>query len=157
MTIGVAARHRLEAALEPLRERAKSLRRQAEGATRDAVAAQARTVLASHGGGPLVAVLENADPPSLLVALDIARATRGELPVLFLSPDEANGKVAIAAGCPKEAIAKGLKAGDWVKVAAQACGGSGGGKPDLAQAGGKDPGKLLDAVRAAREWAAARG
>jgi alanyl-tRNA synthetase len=91
------------------------------------------------------------------VALDIARATRGELPVLFLSPDEANGKVAIAAGCPKEAIAKGLKAGDWVKVAAQACGGSGGGKPDLAQAGGKDPGKLLDAVRAAREWAAARG
>jgi alanyl-tRNA synthetase len=43
-----------------------------------------------------------------------------------------------------------------VKVAAQACGGSGGGKPDLAQAGGKDPGRLLDAVRAAREWATAR-
>jgi alanyl-tRNA synthetase len=156
MTIGVAARHRLEASLEPLRERAKALRRQAEGATRDAVAAQARSVLASHPGGPLVAVLENADPPSLLVALDIARATRGELPVLFLSPDEANGKVAIAAGCPQDAIAKGLKAGDWVKVAAQACGGSGGGKPDLAQAGGKDPGRLLDAVRAAREWATAR-
>jgi alanyl-tRNA synthetase len=85
-----------------------------------------------------------------------ARSARRRGP-LFLSPDERNGKVSIAASVPQSWIARGLKAGDWVKAAAQACGGSGGGKPDIAQAGGKDPGKTTDAVRAAREMAMAPG
>jgi alanyl-tRNA synthetase len=156
LTLSAVAKRSIETALEPLRERAKQLRKQTEGANRDAVVAQARGVVEAHGQGPLVATLELADNAALLAALDMARARRPELPVLFLSPDDAGGKVSIAAACPKEAIAKGLKAGDWVKTAAQACGGSGGGKPDLAQAGGKDPAKLTDAVRAAREFAAAR-
>ncbi len=156
LTLSATAKRRIEHALDPLRERAKSLRKQSEGATRDVVVTQARGVIEHHGDGPLVAVLESADNAALLVALDMVRAKRPEIAAMFLSPDEANGKVSIAASCPQTSIAKGLKAGEWVKAAAQACGGSGGGKPDLAQAGGKDPGKTTDAVRAAREWAIAR-
>jgi alanyl-tRNA synthetase len=153
LPLSVAARRRLEGLLEPLRERAKEIRKRHEGANRASVVAQARGVVEGHGDGACVAVLEDADPAALLAALDMARAKRPELPFLFLSPDDAGGKVAIAASCPKEAIARGLKAGDWVRTAAQACGGSGGGKPDLAQAGGKDPSRLLEAVRAARAFA----
>ena len=47
----------------------------------------------------------------------------------------------------------GLKAGDWVREAAQACGGKGGGKPDKAQGGGTEPAKLPDAINAARAFA----
>ena len=52
-----------------------------------------------------------------------------------------------------DAIAKGLKAGDWVKEAAKITGGGGGGRPNMAQAGGKDPAKLADALAAARTFA----
>ena len=54
---------------------------------------------------------------------------------------------------PAPLIKQGLKAGDWVKVAAQACGGNGGGRPDSAQAGGKDVALAEDAVKAARSHA----
>ena len=54
---------------------------------------------------------------------------------------------------PKTFIDLGLKAGDWVKQAAAACGGSGGGRPDMAQAGGKEPAKVPDAIAAARAYA----
>jgi alanyl-tRNA synthetase len=156
LTVSAVSRAAIEGAFERLRERAKTLRKAAEGANRDAVVAQARMFLDAHSAGPLIATIEDADNAALLAALDMARARRPEIAFLFLSPDEGGGKVSIAAACPKDAIAKGLKAGDWVKVTAQACGGSGGGKPDIAQAGGKDPAKLMDAVRAAREFAAAR-
>jgi alanyl-tRNA synthetase len=156
LTVSAVSKAAIEGAFEPLRERSKSLRKAAEGANRDAVVAQARMLVEAHTAGPLIATLEQADNAALLAALDMARARRPEIPCLLLSPDEAGGKISIAAACPKESIAKGLKAGDWVKVTAQACGGSGGGKPDIAQAGGKDPSKLMDAVRAAREFAVAR-
>jgi len=154
MTLSATSKRALERAVEPLRERSKLLRKNAEGASRDAVIAQARSVVEAHEDGPLVATLEDADNAALLAALDMAKARRPEIPFLFVSPDDVGGKVSIAAVCPKSSIEQGLKAGDWVKVTAQACGGSGGGKPDVAQAGGKDPTKLNAAVRAAREFAA---
>jgi alanyl-tRNA synthetase len=75
--------------------------------------------------------------------------------VLLLSADAQEGKVVIVAKVPKSLIAEGLKAGDWVKAAAQACGGGGGGRPDSAQAGGKDPARVEDAAEAARAHATA--
>jgi alanyl-tRNA synthetase len=50
-------------------------------------------------------------------------------------------------------IARGLKAGDWVREVAKAAGGGGGGRPQMAQAGGKDPSKLPDALNIARRTA----
>ena len=63
-------------------------------------------------------------------------------------------KVALLAAVPQPMIARGLKAGDWVKAAAQVVGGGGGGRPDMAQAGGKDPAKLPEALEVARTFAA---
>ena len=55
-------------------------------------------------------------------------------------------KLTFLAICGKEAIAKGMKAGELVKMVCSACGGSGGGKPDSAMGGGKEITKLDDAL-----------
>ncbi|GAB4451446.1 MAG: alanine--tRNA ligase [Armatimonadaceae bacterium] len=61
----------------------------------------------------------------------------------------ADGKVLFVAKASKDAVAKGIHAGNIVKAAAQAAGGGGGGRPDFAQAGGRDAAKLPDALAAA--------
>jgi len=154
--LGLVARARIAPQLAALRERAKSARRETSGAARDAAVTQARELAERHGARTeaLVAVLDGADAAAMMAAIDSARARLANVPILFLSPDADAGKVAIAATCPAGAIAAGLKAGDWVRAAAQACGGSGGGKPDTAQAGGKDPAKVNEAAEAARAMAA---
>jgi alanyl-tRNA synthetase len=58
--------------------------------------------------------------------------------------------VQLVANFAPEAVERGLNAGDVVRVAAQVAGGGGGGRPTLAQAGGKDPAKLPEALAAAR-------
>ncbi|MCW4680154.1 alanine--tRNA ligase [Bacillus pumilus] len=62
-----------------------------------------------------------------------------------------NGKVNISAGVTKDVIEKGLHAGKLVKQAAEICGGGGGGRPDMAQAGGKQPEKLEEALAIVEE------
>ncbi len=61
------------------------------------------------------------------------------------------GKILFTAACSKSAIAKGIKASDLVKSAAVICGGNGGGRPDLASAGGKDTSKLTEAINKIKE------
>ncbi len=56
-------------------------------------------------------------------------------------------RVSFAVSCSKSAVASGLKAGNLVKEAAMITGGNGGGRPDLAQAGGKDVTKIEEAVK----------
>ena len=56
------------------------------------------------------------------------------------------GKVNLAAGLTPDLIASGLHAGQWLKEVAPIVGGGGGGRPDLAQAGGKSPDKIADAL-----------
>jgi alanyl-tRNA synthetase len=55
-------------------------------------------------------------------------------------------KVVFVSGAGKEAVAKGVHCGKLVKAAAQVCSGNGGGKPDMAQAGGKDASKVQEAL-----------
>ena len=158
LEISAVARVEIDRAMEPLREKAKAARKQAEGANRDLAVAQAREIVDAHAKSSaptkaLIAMINGADAGALLAAIDTARAKLADTPVLFLSPDFDGGKVAIAATCPKSANDKGLKAGDWVKAAAQACGGAGGGRPDTAQAGGKDPSKTREALEAAGVFA----
>ena len=57
-----------------------------------------------------------------------------------------DGKVALTAAVSKELIEKGLNAGDCVKAAAKIVGGGGGGRPDLAEAGGRFEDKLDEAL-----------
>ena len=72
---------------------------------------------------------------------------------MLFAGDEIESKVSIIASVPETLIGKGLRAGDWVKLAAEICGGGGGGRPDSAQAGGKDPAKISQAIAQAREFA----
>ena len=69
--------------------------------------------------------------------------------VVVLATPLADGKVSIIAMATKEAVAKGIHAGKIVKEVAKLCGGGGGGRPDMAQAGGKDQTKLEGALKAA--------
>lgn len=66
---------------------------------------------------------------------------------VILLAAENNKKVQLAAGVSKDLIEKGLHAGHLIKEAASICGGGGGGRPDMAQAGGKDPQKIDEALQ----------
>ena len=63
-------------------------------------------------------------------------------------------KITFLAVCGKEAVAKGVKAGDIIKAIAPICGGKGGGKPDSAMGGGSDLLKLDDALAALDDFVA---
>ncbi len=65
-------------------------------------------------------------------------------------------KITFLAVCGKEAVAKGLKAGDLVKLVCTTCGGSGGGKPDSAMGGGKDVNKIDDALAQVDDYVASK-
>ena len=62
-----------------------------------------------------------------------------------------DGKVSLCAGVSKPLTAK-VKAGDLVKFVAEQIGGKGGGRPDLAQAGGTDAAKLPEALNGVEGW-----
>ncbi|MCD7033001.1 alanine--tRNA ligase [Metabacillus sp. GX 13764] len=64
----------------------------------------------------------------------------------------ADGKVNLAAGVTKDLTEKGYHAGKLIKEVSARCGGSGGGRADMAQAGGKDLEKLEAALKYAEEW-----
>jgi alanyl-tRNA synthetase len=72
---------------------------------------------------------------------------------VFLATTEGENKVVLVAGVSRDLVEKGLSAGNWVRDVAPVVGGGGGGKPDLAQAGGKHPEKLADALAKAKEVA----
>lgn len=57
----------------------------------------------------------------------------------------ANDKVNLVVMATKEAVAKGIHSGNIVKTLASVVGGGGGGRPDMAQAGGKEPNKIDEA------------
>ncbi|WP_226036990.1 alanine--tRNA ligase [Aquibacillus saliphilus] len=63
-----------------------------------------------------------------------------------------NGKVQLAAGVSKDLIDKGYHAGNLIKETAKICGGGGGGRPDMAQAGGKLPEQLASALNYAESY-----
>ncbi|HLR88528.1 MAG TPA: DHHA1 domain-containing protein, partial [Atopostipes sp.] len=62
------------------------------------------------------------------------------------------GKVNMLAAMNDKALAAGLKAGDLIKEIAPKVGGGGGGRPEMAQAGGKNPDGIKDALNTAKEW-----
>ena len=76
---------------------------------------------------------------------------KGDDVVVLVGGVNEKGAVSLAAGCGKAAVAAGAHAGTLVREAAKIAGGAGGGKPDSAMAGAKDPAKLADAVAAAAD------
>ena len=68
--------------------------------------------------------------------------------VVLVGAAMGDDKVNFVCKVSKDVVAKGAKAGNIVKAAAQVAGGNGGGRPDMAQAGGKEPAKLMQALKA---------
>jgi alanyl-tRNA synthetase len=112
----------------------------------------AETVLASAeeiAGIRVVAQpVEVDDAKALLELSDQVKQKLGDAAVVLGTAVE--GRVHLVANFSDAAVGRGLKAGDVVKVAAQVTGGGGGGRPTMAQAGGRDPEKLPEAIAAAR-------
>ena len=65
-------------------------------------------------------------------------------------------KITFLAVCGMDAVAKGIKAGELVKLVCTVCGGSGGGKPDSAMGGGKDASKVDDALAQVDDFVASK-
>jgi alanyl-tRNA synthetase len=104
------------------------------------------------GGGKLiVGEISGATDEQLRNAMDALRKRAISHGILLASAvDE---KVSIVAAVSEDLIKKGLKAGDWVRETAKIVGGGGGGRPQMAQAGGKDPSKIREALDRARSFA----
>ena len=148
----LVARAELREKLSQLQDVVKQYEKQQSKAAAGEAVEQARTIADEAEGNVIVASLDGADADALRSAMDVIRKKCPEAAMLLASVDE--GKVAFIAAVPEALIKQGLKAGDWVREVAKVTGGGGGGKPDKAQAGGKDPSKLDDALDRARSFAA---
>ncbi|MUL37522.1 alanine--tRNA ligase [Gloeocapsopsis dulcis] len=98
----------------------------------------------------LVAQLEGVDAEALKTAAERLLQKLGNGAVVLGSVPEA-GKVSLVAAFSKQVNNKGLQAGKFIGAIAKICGGGGGGRPNLAQAGGRDASKLPEALENARE------
>ncbi len=97
----------------------------------------------------LAATLEGADANGLRETMDKLKDKLKSAAIVLASV--ADGKVSIAAGVTQDVIAR-LKAGDLVNHVANQVGGKGGGKPDMAMAGGTDPSQLPQALASVQAW-----
>lgn len=105
------------------------------------------------GAAKLVAAQIEADAAALReIVTDLTGKSKQAIVLLAAVND---GKVSLCAGVSKALTGK-VKAGDLVKFAAEQVGGKGGGRPDLAQAGGTDAGKLPEMLASAEEWVKAK-
>ena len=71
----------------------------------------------------------------------------------WATQDEGGGKVGLLAAVTDDLIQKGINAGKLIAQIAQVVGGKGGGRPNMAQAGGKDQAKLTEALNLAKKLA----
>lgn len=96
----------------------------------------------------VIAETTGANPNLMRQLIDQMRKKSNPLAVL-LAAGQPDGKVVLIAGITRDLVDRGLSAGTWVGEVAKVVGGGGGGKPDMAQAGGKDLGKLPEAFQVA--------
>jgi alanyl-tRNA synthetase len=101
----------------------------------------------------LAATLEGADVATLRETMDKLKDKLKTAAIVLASVTD--GKVSLIAGVTADATAK-VKAGELVNFVAQQVGGKGGGRPDMAQAGGTDPSGLPKALEGVSAWVAQR-
>jgi len=106
------------------------------------------------GGAKVLAVrLDGADSKSLRETLDKLKDKLKSAAIVLSAVED--GKVSLVAGVTSDLTAK-VKAGELVNYVAQQVGGKGGGRPDMAQAGGTDSSKLTEALKSVPSWVQSR-
>ena len=142
--------------LEALQCELKAAQKKAEELAAEIAKAQVSNVadqIKDANGVPVLVQKVNADSVDALRNLgDQMRDKVGGVVVLAAVMGE---KVSILTMATKDAVAKGVHAGNIVKAVAKLCGGGGGGRPDMAQAGAKDVAKVDEALAAAFDIVAA--
>ncbi len=144
--------------LESQIEEIKTLKRAIESYKAKETAGEVdRYLFGAHvvGGTQVItANVPDADANKLRQIGDSLRDKKSDLVAVLSAVND--GKITFLAVCGKDAVAKGLKAGDLVKLVCTCCGGSGGGKPDSAMGGGKDLLKLDDALALVDDFVASK-
>ena len=147
------SRDKLEERLQAGRERERALEKELARLKSKLAASQgedlAGQAIAVRGVNVLAAALENADARTLRETMDKLKDRLKSAAIVLGTVSD--GKVSLVAGVTADLTAK-VKAGELVNFVARQVGGKGGGRPDLAQAGGTEPGKLPAALESVQGW-----
>jgi alanyl-tRNA synthetase len=160
-SLGLRMKRRAQAAVAELQSKLKAWEKtqKQSGASAVDVSGIAEQLMASAtpiGPGKLIiGEVPGAGGDQLLAVFDSLKKRSGSYGILL--GGAAEGKVNFIAAVSDDVIKLGLKAGDWIREAAKVAGGGGGGRPQMAQAGGKDPAKLAEALATGRAFAAKFG
>lgn len=143
----------IPARVEALSKEVRQLKKQAATSPKGgAISIEQLIAEASEVAGVRVVVAEipEAGPQALRDIVDQLRRKAAPVAAMLGSRQE-GGKVLLVAGVSRDVVDKGVSAVKWVSTAAHEVGGGGGGRPDMAQAGGKDADKLPEAFAAAHK------
>ncbi len=132
-----------------LREQAKSAGKAASANGHAEAGELASGAVVISGANVLTAIVPQSDPKALMQTADQVKGQLGDEAAIVLATST-DGRVHFVVAVTPALVARGVRAGVVVKAAAQVAGGGGGGKDTMAQAGGKDPEKLPEALDAAR-------
>jgi alanyl-tRNA synthetase len=148
-----APTHELANKVAQLNEHAKSLEKELARLKSKLASSQgddlATQAIDINGVKVLAVTLEGADANALRETMDKLKDKLKSAAIVLASVND--GKVSLAAGVTQDLIAK-LKAGDLVNHVASQVGGKGGGKPDMAMAGGTDASQLPKALASVEDW-----
>ena len=142
----------LPARVEALIKANRQLKKQAAaglktaGSDADDLLAKAEEIA---GVKAVITQVPDADADLLRQLIDQLRRKAAPVAVMLMAPAD-EGKVVLMAGLSRDLVEKGLDAVKWVRAAAKLVKGGGGGRPDMAQAGGKDASKIAEALEKAR-------
>jgi alanyl-tRNA synthetase len=144
-----APEHEVVAAVRKLTDRVRELERRPRPTDSRAVADELAGKAGEISGVRVLAeIVEAADAKELLELSDRVRQSLGDSAVVLGTA--VDGRAHLVANVAPAAVERGVRAGEVVRAAAEIVGGGGGGRDTMAQAGGRDPGKLAEAIATAR-------
>ena len=137
--------------IEALGKELRQLKKQAAAGPKGGPSVDQMIAAAAEVGGVKVVIAEvPGGPNELRQMIDQLRRKAAPVAVLLANRQEEEKKVTLIAGLSRDLVDRGLDAVAWVKAASAVVEGGGGGRPDMAQAGGKLPDELPAALEAAR-------
>jgi alanyl-tRNA synthetase len=155
-SLPLRAKRRAQAAILELQARVKAHEKSAKASAPrvDAIGLAAALLDSAPAYGPgklIVGEIPGADDEQLRNAMNSIAKKQPSHGIMLAAVT--GDRITFVAAVSDDLVGKGLKAGDWIRETAKVAGGGGGGKPNMAQAGGKDPAKISEALEKARSFA----